>query len=70
MSDKKQEVIAAVKSWFDDNIDDEMLVKMEMAGIIAQAFGFKSACLATLELEIEDVFGGGEDDEPMLLSAE
>lgn len=47
----------AVKSWFDDSFDDEMLAQMEKHGIIAQALGFAISCKVTLQLEIETALG-------------
>lgn len=51
----KAAVTAAAKKWFYESFEDELLEKMEKAGLI-QAEGFSIATIATLQLDIEQAF--------------
>jgi hypothetical protein len=54
----KAAATAAAKKWFYESFDDDLLEKMEKAGVIAQAEGFSISVIATLQLEIEQAFDG------------
>jgi hypothetical protein len=51
----RKQAIRAMKKWFYESFDDDVLAKMEEHGIIAQAEGFSISLLATIEVEIENI---------------
>lgn len=57
MTTLSQAILQAATRWFDETFEGEnLLSRMEDMRIIAQAEGFKSACHATLQSELEEVF--------------
>ena len=52
----KAAATAAAKKWFYESFDDDLMEKMEKAGLIAQAEGFSISVIATLQLDIEQAF--------------
>lgn len=57
MTTLSQAILQAATRWFDETFEGEnLLSRMEDMRLIAQAEGFKSACHATLQSELEEVF--------------
>jgi hypothetical protein len=54
----KDQAIAAMKKWFYESFDGDLLHDMESHGLIAQAEGFSITLIATIELDIEALVGG------------
>lgn len=49
----KESAIQAMKKWFYESFDDDLLDQMEKHKLIAQAEGFSVSTVAEIELEIE-----------------
>jgi hypothetical protein len=51
-----------VTDWINEEFDQEMLEKMEKAGIICQALGFRLSLIASLDVELENALTPVLDD--------
>jgi hypothetical protein len=51
----KGQALAAMKKWFYESFDDDLLDRMEKHALIAQAEGFSMSLLAEMEIELEDI---------------
>jgi hypothetical protein len=51
----KGQALAAMKKWFYESFDDDLLEQMEKCNLIYQAEGFSVSLLAEIENELDDL---------------